>query len=162
MIILITVSLSSKMYNGDSPWEEFAFVVTWCTCDNWSTSRFPFCLGLDLRFREQFPAAGLVGVLVLFDDGNTSITTSQKSRTRNPSFRNPASNEIIADSVELWDTGVCFLHIQLMGTSVRLPKMHKIPPEVDCESSKSPAKSKSWNIPNRQCWAVFPTWQCCG
>ena len=63
---LITASLPSKMYNWDSPWEEFSFVVL-STCDNWSTSRFPFCLGLDVWFREQLPAAKLVGVLVLFD-----------------------------------------------------------------------------------------------
>ena len=31
-------------------------------------------------------------------------------------MRNPASNEMISDSVELWDTDVCFLHIQLMVT----------------------------------------------
>ena len=34
-------------------------------------------------------------------------------------------------------------------------------PEVDFESwsSRSPAKSESWNKPNRQCWVVFTTWQ---
>ena len=54
-----------------------------------------------------------------------------KSRASSPSIRNPASNEMISHSVEQWDTDVCFLHIQLMGTNVRLPKIHKIPPEVD-------------------------------
>ena len=29
------------------------------------------------------------------------------------------------------------------------------------ESSKSPAKSESWNKPSLQCCAVFPTWQYC-
>ena len=62
----------------------------------------------------------------------------------------------------MWDTDVCFLHIQLMETNVRLPKIHKIPLRSwFFESSKSPAKSKSWNKPKRQCWAVFPTWQHC-
>ena len=147
MIILITASLSSKMYNWDSPWEECALVVTWSTCDNWSTSRFPFCLGLDVRSlsgsRRQFPAVGVVcGDLVLFDERNTSITTSHKSKAGNPSIRSPASNEIISDSLELWDTDVCFLHIQLVkDTNVRLPKVHiSIPPEVDFESSKVPSK----------------------
>ena len=50
-------------------------------------------------------------------------------------MRNPASTEIISDSVELWDADILFLHIHLMGTNVRLPKIHKIPPEVDFESS---------------------------
>ena len=54
---------------------------------------------------------------------------------------------------------VCFSHIQLMGTNVRLPSIHKTSPEVDFESSKSPAKSESWNKASRQCWAVLPTWQ---
>ena len=32
---------------------------------------------------------------------------------------------------------------QLIGTNLRLPKMHRIPPDVDFESSRSPAKSES-------------------
>ena len=31
-----------------------------------------------------------------------------------------------------------------MVTHVRLPQIHKILPEVDLESSRSPAKSESW------------------
>ena len=73
------------------------------------------------------------------------------------STRGPA---MMSDSVGLWDTDVCFLHI-LMETIVQLPTMHKSPPEVDFESSRPPAKSESWNKPSRQCCAVFPTWQLC-
>ena len=40
-------------------------------------------------------------------------------------------------------------------------KMHNVPPEVDLESSRSPAKSESWNSPNLHCFAVCPTWQDC-
>ena len=65
-------------------------------------------------------------------------------------MRKPASGEITSDSVELCDTEVCFLHIQLLGKNVWLPKMHNVPPEVDFESSRSPAKSESWNNTNRQ------------
>ena len=54
-----------------------------------------------------------------------------KSRASNPSIRSPASNEMISDSGKLWDTDVCFLHIQLLRTYVRLPEIHKIPSEVD-------------------------------
>ena len=68
---------------------------------------------------------------------------SQRSRASIPSMRNPASKEMIPDAVELKDTDGCFLHIQLMGTSVRLPLIHKTLPEVDLESSRSPAKSES-------------------
>ena len=35
-----------------------------------------------------------------------------------PSNLNPASKEIISDSVELCETDVCFMHIQLIGTNV--------------------------------------------
>ena len=35
-----------------------------------------------------------------------------------PSNLNPASKEMISDSVELCETEVCFLHIQLIGTNV--------------------------------------------
>ena len=58
-------------------------------------------------------------------------------------MRKPASREIISASVELCQTEVCFLHIQLIGTNVRLPKMHRTPADVDFESSKFPAKSES-------------------
>ena len=48
---------------------------------------------------------------------------------------------MISDSVDLWDTDVGLLHIQLIGT--KLPKIHETIPEVGFESSKSPAKSES-------------------
>ena len=60
-----------------------------------------------------------------------------------PSMRKSASREIISASVELCETEVCFLHIQLIGTNVWLPKIHKTPPDVHFESSTSPAKSES-------------------
>ena len=136
MIILITAPLSSKTQSCASHWEEVAFVETWSRFDNCSTFWLPFFFNLTLDMRTQFPAASLNPVLFpeacwvddffWFDECNTSITISHKSRAGMPSIRKPASNEIIPDSVELWDTDVCFLHIQLMGTNVRLPKTHKI------------------------------------
>ena len=41
-------------------------------------------------------------------------------------MRKPASRKIISASVELCETEVWFLHIQLIGTDVRLPKIHRI------------------------------------
>ena len=92
MIILITASLSSKMYSWDSPWGELAFVVTWSRFDNWSTFWLPsFCI-LMLDMCKQFPAASLnplfpetywVEDFVWFDESNTSITTSHKSIAKN-------------------------------------------------------------------------------
>ena len=78
------------------------------------------------------------------------MTTSQRSRASGPPILSPASNEMISESIDLCDTDVCFFHIELLVTVVRLPKIHKTPPEVDYESSRSPAKSESWNKPSRQ------------
>ena len=49
----------------------------------------------------------------------------------------------MSDSVELCETEVCFLHIQMIGTEVCIPNMHNVPPYLDFESSRSPAKSES-------------------
>ena len=49
-IILITASLSSKMYNWTSNWGELAFVTTWSTFDISSTSRLPLLFNLVLGF----------------------------------------------------------------------------------------------------------------
>ena len=83
-----------------------------------------------LRVSHQLPGASLIGLLMLFVERNTSITTSQKSMANSPSIRSPASNEMISDSWELRDTDVCFLHIQLVVTNVRPPKIHKTLPKL--------------------------------
>ena len=71
------------------------------------------------------------------------MTKFQRSRAGIPSIRKPASREVTTASVELCETEVCFLHIQITGTKVRLPKKNKMPPNVDFESLRSPAKSES-------------------
>ena len=91
----------------------------------------------------------------------TETIRFHNSRAGKPCSLSPVSREMISDSVELWKTDVCFLHIQLIGTNVWLPKTNNVPPEVDFESSRSPAKSESWNSPNLHCLAVCPTWQYC-
>ena len=53
-----------------------------------------------------------------------------------------------------------FLGRQPCGNE-RVTPEDRIPPEVDSDSSKYTAKSESWNNPNLQCCAVFPTWQYC-
>ena len=58
-------------------------------------------------------------------------------------MRKPASREMSSASVELCETEVCFLHIQLVGANVWLPKMHRTLHDVDFESSRSPATSES-------------------
>ena len=63
---------------------------------------------------------GLSVVWVMFP--KTERVRSHKSRAGTPSNLNPTSNEMTSDSVELCETEVCFLHIQLIGTNVWLPK----------------------------------------
>ena len=53
-----------------------------------------------------------------FYHGSDTTIRSHKSRARIPSNLNPASKEMISDSVELCETEVCFLHIQIVGTNV--------------------------------------------
>ena len=48
----------------------------------------------------------------------TETIRSHNYRAGKPSNLSPVSKEIISDSVELCDTAVCFLHIQLTGTNV--------------------------------------------
>ena len=76
-----------------------------------------------INFLSSFVSLGLgfgigsrtcwLGWTVLFVERNTSITMSQRSRA---SIRNQASREMISDSVGLYETELCFLHIQLTGT----------------------------------------------
>ena len=106
MIILITASLSSNAYNKASWREDWTFEGTesisfiasillwdlWCL---WSSlSGFP----VRCETRETFP--------------RTKTIRSRNSRAGNPSNLSPVSREIISDSVEMWGTAVCFLHIQ--------------------------------------------------
>ena len=55
----------------------------------------------------------------------------------------------------LLNCAICLLYIQLIGTNVWLPEMHNVPPDADFESSRSPAKSKSWSNPNVHCLMVL-------
>ena len=95
---------SSCWTNWDSPWEECVFAGTQSTFDNWSTSGlllspflFPetklvgvFVLALLLEWspvQNQFPGGSPIGLVVLFVERNTSITTAQRSRPSSPSIR---------------------------------------------------------------------------
>ena len=123
------------------PWDLFRFWSVWGTA---RTSRW---------FVHKSHRAWLLWYLFPW---RTATIRSHESSAGIPSNLNPASKEMISDSVELCETAVCFSHIHLNGTNVWLPKMHNVPPDVDFESSRSPAKSESWNSPNLHCLAVFP------
>ena len=146
IIILITASLSSNTNNKASwraDWtfegtESMSFITSILLWDLW-------CLWSSLsgcpdrsETRETFPRKETI--------------RSHNSRAVKPSNLSPVSREMISDSVELWDTAVCFLHPPTYWTNVWLPKTHNVPPEVDFESSRSPAKSQSL----KQSQSAFP------
>ena len=82
------------------------------------------------------------GPCVLFcTEWNTWITKSHTVRARTPSMRKPASTEMISASVELCETDVGYLHIQLVDTNVWLPKNTQDTSWCWFWVSKSPAKS---------------------
>ena len=168
MIILITASLSSKCRashriektsQSTKHNQHYAIQERGAGLESWLGFGCACLMGCHAT---SFPVLCLwVFFNCLREVWNTSTTKTQRSRAGNPSMRKPASREIISASVQLCETEVCFLHIQLNGTNVCLPKMHKSHPDVDFESSRSPANSESWNNPHLLCCAVFPTWQCC-
>ena len=164
-IILITASLSSKIHNIASLWEDFAFeetksIFSITLITPWDCFRFWIVWGVE-RTSRFFINGSLLSLWLWFVFPRTATIRSHKSIAGIPANLNPASKEMISDSVELCETDVCFLHIQLIGTNVWLPKTHIVPPDVDFESSRSPAKSESWSSPSLHCLAVFPTWQYC-
>ena len=138
IIILITASLSSNTYNKASWCEKWTFEGTQSMLLNTLVVPWDRLFALCTLLSLTTGLPGLSWVWIVFQRQKT--IRSRKSRAGNPSNLNPASKEMISDSVELCETEVCFLHIQLVGTNVWLPKMHNVPPEVDFESSRSPRK----------------------
>ena len=66
--------------------------------------------------------------LCLMDYGDgckTSITKLHESIAVVQSMRKPDCEDITSDSVELCETADCFLHIQHIGTKIRLPTRSK-------------------------------------
>ena len=162
MIILITASLSSNTYNKASWREECTFEEIKSTLSRSSNHSMKFLscwkfVKVDTNLvRVRVSRSWLLWYVFPW---RTLRIRSHKASAGLPSNLNPVSKEMISGSVELCETEVCFLHIQLIGTNVWLPKMQNV--HVDFKSSRSPAKSESWNSPNLHCLAVFPTWQCC-
>ena len=60
-----------------------------------------------------------------------SKTMSHRLSAAIPSMRMPASNEMTSASELEWDTAVCFLHIQHMGTNVFGPMIAKNDPFIE-------------------------------
>ena len=106
MIILITASLSSNTYNKASWCENWTFEETRSTLlktKNIPRDCWP-CAWLASRQTTGFSV--LLWFWVVFP--RTKTIRSHKSRAGIPSNLNPASEEMISDAVELWETAVCF------------------------------------------------------
>ena len=90
-------------------------------------------------------------------ESNTSISQiPYVERGYRPCVNQP-SKDITSDSVELCETAVCFLHIQLIGTNVWCPKIHKIPRDVDFEFSRFRQDQNPETIPVCNVPQCFPT-----
>ena len=112
MIILITASLSSKNVQLRLALRR---ICVWWRSPHATTDQhlgFLFVRVGICDFASSFLLLHALVIRYSSMERNTSVTTSQKSRAGHPSILTPASNEIISDSVEHWDTDVCFLHIQ--------------------------------------------------
>ena len=57
-------------------------------------------------------------ILFFFELDGRRMKKKQRSGVGIQSIRKPASREKTSDSVELCETDVCFMHIQLIGTNV--------------------------------------------
>ena len=77
-----------------------------------------------LNVSKLFFGVDVLGLDFWVQVRKTETIRSHNSRAGSPSNLNPASKEMISDSVELCETEVCFLHIQFIGTNVWLPKKH--------------------------------------
>ena len=157
------------MYSIAPNREDFAFDETWSTllrsklsCWVGNLVQFWVCL-IDVVLRDEFPRTWSLVLL------NYLVWWRMKH------FKNQIPKIKSWNSIHAWTciernnfsffwtvwNWCLFLALQLVGTNVWLPTMHNVPPDVDFESSRSPAKSKSWNSPNLHCLAVFPSWQYC-
>ena len=160
MITLITASLSSKMYNWDSHWEECVLVDTKSTTNNCSNSLFRASVDVSVLFFVNGMISCLAQVL--------QCCLWTKHLNHNIPKVESRQSVHAQSSIQRYDFRCCrtvgyrrSFTSYWWGPNVRLPNTHETPPEVDFESSQSLAESESWNKPTRQCWAVLLTWQHC-
>ena len=164
MMILITASLPSNTYNKASWWEELTFEWIKWTLSN-SLITFWDCLRI-VRGGQQtsrlFFTKSPSSIRFWFVFPRTATIRSQKIKcgyTIQPQSSIQGNDFWFSWTVRNWSF---FLHIRLIGTNVWLSqKTHNVPPDVDFESSRSPAKSESWNSPNLHYFTIIPTWQYC-
>ena len=98
MVILITASLSSNTHNKASWFENWTF--------------------------EGVSYHGKQRVSPLYHGSESCFQRLKQSDPINRVQVYRPTLKMISDSVELCETEICFLHIQLIGTNVWLPKTH--------------------------------------
>ena len=113
MIILVTTSLSSKMCSKASFREEFTFEEIKSTL--FRSSIFPWIF---FRVGDWHGSHRNRSFWCVFLWRTVTIR-SHKSSAGIPSILNPASKDMISDSVELCETEVCFLDIQLISPNLQ-------------------------------------------
>ena len=148
-IIMITASLSSKNVSTETGLEKN--VCWWVRNPHLTIAQHLACffqlvtLVLVLLMEwspavHKFPLASLLCLAVLLVERNT--TMSQRSRVGNPSIRNPVSRKMISDSAELRDSSLLLAH-PTDKNECSTSRNTQDTPEVDFESSRSPAKCES-------------------
>ena len=132
----------------------FAFVVKWSTLNN-STSSWLTCVFVLVLVcfvwaltRDKSPCTGWFSKKTLFQHQCAEIQSGNTIHAQTNIQRNNFRLKLNCERLK------CFLHIQLEKRNARLPKIHRVPPGIDFESSKSPAKSESWNNPNLQAFVT--------
>ena len=128
----------------------------------WSTRLVGICFRMFGRTTDRLTRGSLTSLVLLVcflkNEILQSLNPKDREREYRPCVKLHRERNDFSFRRTVWNWG--FLHIRLFGTNVWLPKMHRIPPDVGLESSKSPAKSESWNNPNLQCCAVAPQQYC--
>ena len=164
-IILITASLSSNTYNKASWREELTFEETKSTLSRssiipWDFFRFWSLWGVartSRRFVHRSHSSWLFWYVFPWklwrSDPINQVRENRPTSILHPRkwfliLLNCARLKFVSYTSNWWE--------QCMTS-----RMHNFPPDVDFESSRSPAKSESWNSLNLHCLAVFPTWQYC-
>ena len=122
-------------------------MISYCACLTWCDATGSLC---------PYEILGFIGLVLGKMETLLLPNSKDPDLGYHPSV-NPHQEKLSQLQLNHEKTDVCFLHIQLIGTNVWLPKMHKIVPDVDFDSLRSAGESESWNNPNLHCCAVCPT-----
>ena len=125
----------------------------------WDGFRFWMLWGVE-RTSRRFRNGSHRSWWLWFVFPRTATIRSHKSSAVVPSNLNPASKELISDSVELCETEVCFLHIQLLGTNAWLQKRTMFIQKWILNPQDLPQNRSLETVPVCNVWH-FPSWQYC-